>query len=347
MKLAALVPFQFYGAKFGGADRVLNLLTRVDSQIDVYASSGGPDEIVEVKNLKIHYKQVPPEFFEHEDSDLANSRHAHQMFAKQLQDYDFVILEHPWQVHALTGQPFLYDAHNNEARMKEQLTNSAIAAETAQLERLALKANHVTYCSELDGIESDSPMTYVPNGTDLPDVKIGTGKQNRNLLFVGSAHTPNIAAAIMLASLAKAMPDYEIIIAGRCGDYINTDLPNVRLLGEVSNATLDFLFRNSHAFVNLMTAGSGTSLKVARALSYGLPVISSTLGARGYESGCIIANTTHELLSALEMLATGNHYGEASEASHNAAQGFSWDSIGARFNEAVISAAGSTSSAIE
>jgi hypothetical protein len=40
----------------------------------------------------------------------------------------------------------------------------------------------------------------------------------------------------------------------------------------------------SVAFVNLVSHGSGTHLKVGRALAYGVPVITSQIGARGYST---------------------------------------------------------------
>jgi glycosyltransferase involved in cell wall biosynthesis len=107
-------------------------------------------------------------------------------------------------------------------------------------------------------------------------------------------------------------------------------------LGHVSDAVLDYLFANTHAFINLITAGSGTSLKVARALSYGLPVISSPLGARGYEGSCIIARDAQELLSALETLKSASAYKLQSETAREGAESFSWDAIGKRFSDVVL-----------
>jgi glycosyltransferase involved in cell wall biosynthesis len=132
------------------------------------------------------------------------------------------------------------------------------------------------------------------------------------------------------------LPEYEIIIAGQCSTYINTTAKNVRLLGHVSDAVLDYLFANTHAFINLITAGSGTSLKVARALSYGLPVISSQLGARGYEGSCIIAHDASELLSALDTLKSASNYKLQSETARVGAEAFSWDAIGKRFSDVVL-----------
>jgi len=338
VNIAALAPFQFHYAHFGGADRIMQLLSRVQAPVEVFAPTGGQDELVRINNLTIHYKSIPEWLKTYEDYDLGLAKVAKEMFTKELADQnpDVVILEHPWQVDALSGQKFVYDAHNDETKMKLQLTTEERATEANVLENKALQADHVTFCSQDDGIETDSPKTWIPNGTHLPNISRLNGAKLKTLLFVGSAHPPNVAAALMLANLGPALADYEIIIAGQCSTFINTTATNVRLLGHVSDAVLDYLFANTHAFINLITAGSGTSLKVARALSYGLPVISSPLGARGYEESCIIARDAQELLSALETLGNASKYKLQSETARAGAEAFSWDAIGKRFSDVVL-----------
>ena len=338
VNVAALAPFQFHYGHFGGAERIMQLLSRVEAPVNVFAATGGPDELVRVNNLTIHYKSIPEWIKTSEDYDTNLATVARELFAKDLEEQnpDVVILEHPWQVDALSGQKFVYDAHNNEAEMKRQLSTPEIAEATQALEAKALKANHVTYCSEGDELITDAPKTYISNGTHLPNITRLNGSKLKNLLFVGSGHPPNVAGALMLANLAAAMPDYEIIIAGQCSSFINTTAPNVRLLGHVSEQVLDYLFANTHAFINLITAGSGTSLKVARALSYGLPVISSRLGARGYEESCLIAQNAEEVLASLQTLKSASEYKLQSEKARAGAEAVSWDNIGKRFSEVVL-----------
>jgi len=338
VNIAALAPFQFHHGQFGGAERILELLSRVEAPVNVFAATGGPSELVRINNLTIHYKQVPDAIRDTPEYDTNLAMVSRDMFAKELEEQnpDVVILEHPWQVHALSGQKFVYDAHNDEAKMKAQISTPEVVEITKVLQARALKANHVTYCSEADEIQTDSPKTHIPNGTHLPNITRVNGSKLKNILFVGSAHPPNVAAALMLANLGPALSDYEIIIAGQCSQYIQTTAENVRLLGHVGPEVLDYLFANTHAFLNLITAGSGTSLKVARALSYGLPVISSQLGARGYEGSCMIANNAAEVLEALETLRNASNYKLQSETARAGAEAFSWDAIGKRFSDVVL-----------
>jgi glycosyltransferase involved in cell wall biosynthesis len=98
---------------------------------------------------------------------------------------------------------------------------------------------------------------------------------------------------------------------------------------------LDYLFRTAHAFMNPIAAGSGTSLKVGRALSYALPVISSALGARGYEDACIITETAQEAFDALGALRDPRTYAEAANKSRTSAFDYSWDSVAAKYNDVI------------
>lgn len=336
MKIAALAPFPFHEAEFGGGERIDNLLTRIDGEVRVFVPNYGGEGRLKYKNLDITFHMIPEEL-RHEEYDLSVINSAKQVFAPLLEDYepDLVVLEHPWQVDALDGQKFIYDAHNNETAMKKLIAGPRMIEEAMRAESLALKANHVTYCSEDDGLPAEN-KTWIPNGTDIPNVPNTIGKNNKVLLFTGSAHPPNIGAAITLASLASGLPDYHIVIAGACSAYVQTKLPNVTLLGHVNKQTLDYLFRTAHAFVNPMAAGSGTSLKVIKALSYGLPVVSSEIGARGFSDGCLIAKTGAEVIETIDKLKSNYYWDNVSKTSRELAQDFSWDKLGARFNEVVM-----------
>ena len=337
VKIAALAPFPFVGSEFGGGERISNLLTSVEHEIEVFTPNYGPSQQLKHKNLNINYIEVPEELRVGE-FDLVVVRESERMFKKLLADYkaDLVILEHPWQVDALSGQRFLYDAHNNETELKKVLSDDEAVSVASRVEALALQADHVTYCSTSDKIDTTSPSTYIPNGTDLPELKIRLGRTSRTLLFVGSAHPPNVGAALTLASLAPALSDYQIVIAGECSRYVKNKAVNVSLLGHVSKEVLDYLMRTSHAFINPIAAGSGTSLKVGRALSYGLPVLSSEIGARGYKEGCLIVKNAQDLFDALDDMQNENTYNRLSDKALEVAQPFSWKKVGADFNKVVM-----------
>jgi glycosyltransferase involved in cell wall biosynthesis len=334
MKLAALVPFPFINLEFGGAERILNLLTRVDAEIDVFVPNYGKDLQDKYKNLNLNYVLVP-ESSRLADWDETVAKSANKLFASKIAQHDLIILEHPWQVSAIQGQTFIYDAHNNETALKQALSKQSLVQFTNETEGIALEADHVTFCSLEDSLVTTSPMTHIPNGTEIPKHKNKHGADSNVLFFMGSNHPPNIGAAITLAQLAAVLPDYQIVIAGKCTDNIEVQTENVTVLSHMGADLMDYLMRTSHAFLNLIAAGSGTSLKVARAMSYGLPIISSKIGARGYDDGVIIANNAKEVLESLAALKNKNNYQLESGKALNAAEQYSWDKIGAKFNQVV------------
>ena len=334
MKIVALAPFPFVEMHFGGAERIYNLLTRIDNSVEVFVPNLTGNGTQKHKNLDIKILKLPDRV-QGIEYDIAVAEGSKETFGHLIEDADLVVLEHPWQYEALSGQKFLYDAHNNEAKLKEVISTPEVVKRTTELEQQALKANHVTYCSVDDDILTDSPKTFMPNGTNLPKIINKRGFGSKVLLFVGSAHPPNIGAALTLANLSQVLLDYEIVIAGACSKYIQTEAPNVHLIGQITPEVLDYLMRTSFAFVNLIAAGSGTSLKVIKSLSYGLPVISSPIGARGYAEGCITAKTAQEVIENLERLKSPAEWEMASEAATGLARGYSWDVIGSKFNEVV------------
>lgn len=338
VKIVALAPFPFVGGQFGGAERIYNLLTRIENSVDVICPNYGDTFTDTHKNLTMHYVSVPKELRVGE-FDMVISKYSGSLLKDKLQALvpDVVVLEHPWQVDAIDGEKFVYDAHNNETELKRVISGEDSVKEASRVETKALQADHVTYCSLDDVLVTDSPKTYIPNGTDVPELNKNLGATSKTLLFVGSAHPPNIGAAITLAQLASALPDYQIVIAGNCSVHVKSDATNVSLLQHVSPAILDYLMRTAHAFINPIAAGSGTSLKVIRALSYGLPVLSSEVGARGFKDACLIVRTAQELLDGLSDLQSPKYYKEVSERSREASRAYSWDAVGKTFNEVVHS----------
>ena len=171
------------------------------------------------------------------------------------------------------------------------------------------KATAITYCSQKDFEEmqdyygADIKGEYIPNGCiSMPKPNNNKRLKSKDILFVGSGHPPNVIAARYIAEMAKNFPEFNFLIAGSAGYAINkkniTD--NLMILGEVKDEELDKLFKESFAFFNPMTKGSGTHLKMMKALSYGIPIITSTIGARGFskteiEKAMLIANTDQEI----------------------------------------------------
>ena len=347
MKIVALVPFDIEPPVFGGAQRCHNLLTRLGPITTIglnWVNEGREETIGDMT-----YKLI--------DAGAKAKERAKKLFGQDLYTYDgmpafcqvdlahfqeaidaeqpdLIILEHPWLYPFVGDVPFIYDAHNAEAFLTSLRWPGGIDEQVVkELERAAVtNAKAITYCSELDAdilrkfYPVTAPMHFIPNGTDLPD-KLAEGK-TKNLIFVGGLYGPNVVAAQELANQAHLLPDYTIQLIGGCGEKVRTTQPNVRLYGHVTDEQLDQLHRDAFAFVNLMQTGSGTSLKVARAMSYGLPVISTKVGARGYD-GVEIVDRGQDITNPLELIA--NYWDVYSQTSRAHAEKISWGRVGVKF----------------
>lgn len=313
MKILALTPWPIYPAQSGGTERCWNLLSRL-GEITVYALDWNGTEHHE-RIGQLNYRVIPadPEAVAQARKLMASgiktfdpmpmlTRNNLKTFTAAIEAYDpdLIILEHPWMLDLIGDRPYILDAHNCET-VNTGVHNGIHSLDfdlVRNLERRAVQgAEHLIYCATDDlnnmrkAFPFDTPHTLIPNGCELSDV-ITTGEQ-LNLIFIGSNYAPNVQAAKNLVALAHLLTEYQIQILGPCATAVHSDEPNVQLIGYVTDKQRDWYFQNAHAFVNLTEQGSGTHLKVARALSYGLPVITTPIGARGYDNLLVtsIANT--------------------------------------------------------
>jgi glycosyltransferase involved in cell wall biosynthesis len=351
MKVVALTPFPIIPGHFGGAERCFNLLSRI-GPVDVHALSWeGGEETINVKDLLHTVSPVSPAALS-QSVKIRNQRfltfdampHITRAHLGNFYDLvhrsnpDLIVLEHPWLVDFVGDVPFVYDAHNAEAHSfgKRFAIRTPEYLHIKELERRAVTgAAHVTYCSTADAdilaeMYGKFEGTHIPNGTDLPD--LADRNPGNSLLFIGSVYQPNVDAAQRLINMAPLLPEFEIVIAGSCSLFVDSNgFSNVTLLGHVSDEELHDLFLNAYAFVNLIFAGSGTHLKVARALSYGLPVVTTLLGSRGY-TDLIVAEIPAVPNAVREI---SKDYSSISTLSRQQAERLSWDAIGTSFRNVI------------
>ncbi len=92
-------------------------------------------------------------------------------------------------------------------------------------------------------------------------------------------------------SSSKYHDKIEIIIAGSICNIISHKHPNIKLMGIVEN--LDDFYKDLDLIINPLQFGTGLKIKTAEALSYGLPIVSSTIGFEGIESDSIYHQSTN------------------------------------------------------
>ena len=350
-KILALTPFHIYPPTFGGAERCWELLSRV-GETDVIAlnwdglnarkqigdvnyqliaaDQAAIDQAIRLRNTGVQTFDTMPS--------LTKTKLTTIRKAIDAADPDLIVLEHPWLVDLIDGRPYILDAHNFETyNTGSQFGTTSYDYQLVKdIEGHAVEqAEHVAYCStdDFDMLHRTfrTPSgTHIPNGVNLPDrVSDGT---TRNLIFIGSAYGPNVTAAMALINQASRLRDFNVQILGQCVHYLPKDVPdNVQLIGPVNAEQLDDYFANAYAFINLITHGSGTHLKIARALAYGLPILTTKHGARGYRN--LIHTTAETLPTTLKQLDWRSKHHEALEQARN----ITWDAIGTRYRQLIHS----------
>jgi uncharacterized protein YoaH (UPF0181 family) len=350
MKLLALTPWPFIPAISGGPERCYNLLSGLDD-VTAFALDWTDQEKWQRRG-NINYRVIPADTQAVDQAKklMANGLHSWDaiptLTARNLKtiraeiqaaDPDLIILEHPWLIDLIGDIPFIYDAHNFETQHHQQMFGRTTLDRDiiANIEARAIRqAEHITYCSQTDWeamskvFPHNTPGTLIRNGAYQG--KLSTGKSH-NLLFIGSMYTPNIQAARNLIDLAPHLPEYTIQIVGHCADAITTNAPNVQLYGTVTNQQRDQLFEQAHQFVNLIDHGSGTHLKIARALSHGLPVITTKVGARGYDN--LIVTTQQEAVNAIRQVT--NDWASHSTQAQQTFTTHNWETITADFKQVI------------
>ncbi len=160
----------------------------------------------------------------------------------------------------------------------------------------AQQANVVVPITEEDKNEL---LPLLPNKTEM--VVVGNMHQYRNdnpgfkdfklrknLLFIGSfIHTPNIEAVKflhdkMLPLLLKALPAIKIEIIGSYApqEILDLDSENFRILGFVEDVS--GYFNSAKLFVAPLAFGAGIKGKIGQSLEYGLPLVTTSIGAEGF-----------------------------------------------------------------
>jgi polysaccharide biosynthesis protein PslH len=165
----------------------------------------------------------------------------------------------------------------------------------------------------------------------IPDEKwnVPTGQQ---LIYTGSlTYQPNLEAITYFARdilplLATQYPDLELLVTGaEPAPSIRSLLPpRVRLTGLIPS--LDRLYRASRVFIAPIQSGTGTRTKILEAMSYGMPVVSTSKGIEGLDlvagRHLLVADSPGDFATAVSRLMQDEHL---STSLGMAARNLVWD----------------------
>jgi hypothetical protein len=108
----------------------------------------------------------------------------------------------------------------------------------------------------------------------------------RRILYVASANPMNVSGLRDFLRFAwpiiqQTVPDAELVVAGGVSETIVDDMPKVHRLGNVTNDTLDELYRRARVVINPAHAGTGIKIKTIEALSRLRPIVTFSTGVDG------------------------------------------------------------------
>ncbi len=136
--------------------------------------------------------------------------------------------------------------------------------------------------------------------------------KRKNLMFIGGfIHKPNEDGILWFTKnvfphIQKKINDIKLVIIGSnpTTEILALQSDNVIVTGYVEDP--DYYFKNARIFVAPLRYGAGIKGKIIEAMSYGLPVVTTDIGAEGLdlESGknVLIANNSEEFVNEVVSL---------------------------------------------
>ncbi len=225
-----------------------------------------------------------------------------------------VICSHPWAWPCLrrkSDQILIYDAHNCEYLLlaeilKKRLLKNLVLRQVKKIEgELCRQSDLILACSAKEKEDlvklykiNPAKVAIVTNGAQIKEITgaarkedsrkaLGLASFDKVVVFVGMYYKPNIdAAQFIIRKVAPALPDFKFLLAGEIARaFVSVNLPpNTKFLGRVTEEQLDTVLRAADLAINPVFDGAGINIKMLDYLAYGLPVITTSCGARGIET---------------------------------------------------------------
>ena len=210
-----------------------------------------------------------------------------------------------WMSRVPANVRVVYSAHNVEADYAVLEPYSRIrtwfAPHIGKLERKAVEASDlVVACTEADASRfkqlygKPKELVIVSNGFDDGDLwsarpharektraELGLRPEELAILFVGgpAAHNRRAVHYLEHELLPRLNSPARLVLAGECARPRRDD--RVLSLGWVDE--LSPILEAADVAVNPIDSGSGSNLKLAEYLAVGIPIVTTSMGLRGYE----------------------------------------------------------------
>ena len=256
--------------------------------------------------------------------------------------------------------PIIYSAHNVESAHKHAMLADRSDSQTLvrfvdELETLLIQRAHLVICctaaDQTRFVDRGGSTLLVPNGCDIPvlDVGVNRRRNRRRALprigFMGSNHHPNVEAArFIIDAIAPEIPDALFEFLGALSEEIvNVNAPNVIVWGETSEREKHRILTGWELALNPISIGGGSSVKTPDFLAHGLPVVSTAIGARGFDlvgrgAGLIVDRADMAATLRLLLGEPGRLDGMAHQAYAYAKQTLAWERVAAGYDAALAAA---------
>jgi len=155
----------------------------------------------------------------------------------------------------------------------------------------------------LQGMRPSAKIKVIPN-IHSPHPPVNPFNKRKNLLFIGwFGHTPNEDSLLYFSEeiyplIIKTLPSVKLYVVGGGLPKKIQKLKsrNIILTGQIEN--ISSYFENSRVFIAPLRYGSGMKGKIGQSMSFGLPVVTTPIGAEGFRlknnSTGIIAGNAEE-----------------------------------------------------
>jgi glycosyltransferase involved in cell wall biosynthesis len=184
---------------------------------------------------------------------------------------------------------------------------------------------------------STTKLTLAPNGIDQTLFRYyGPNIKERNIIFIGNMfYPPNRQAAeiILKDILPKLKPhNFQATFVGMAPEELidkYTEIPGVNFTGFVDDINKEL--KKATLALSPVVAGSGMKVKILNFAAAGLPIISTTIGANGYEklSGIILEDNFGKYQKIIQKLIQDKNQAKkiGKQNRRDVVKHFSWSKI--------------------
>ncbi|MCI4434289.1 MAG: glycosyltransferase [Thermoplasmata archaeon] len=208
-----------------------------------------------------------------------------------IKESDVIVFEGPWLYRPLKnilGKKFIvYDAHNVEYILRK---NNPYQEEVKEIEGDLVKNADLIFLVTSEDMEimkktyelNEEKLYLIPIQLEIKEYK-WRGENSKDIVFIGSLYEANILALKEIEKIAEKLDDFTFHIIGSLKNYPKKKkLKNIVYHGTLEEEKKDEILNSSFLALNPVTMGSGRNVKMVDYIIHGLPVLTTPLGARGF-----------------------------------------------------------------